>query len=58
MLCLWQLWKHRNDVVFNGLAPSIALLRKRCRDDVVLWRARLPLERRPDVDVWLSFLRN
>jgi hypothetical protein len=44
-----------NDVVFNELAPSIVLIRKLCRDDTVLWRARLPLERRPDVDVWLSF---
>ncbi|XP_071678659.1 uncharacterized protein [Lolium perenne] len=55
LLCLWQLWKHMNDVVFNELAPSIVLIRKLCRDDTVLWRARLPLERRPDVDVWLSF---
>jgi hypothetical protein len=51
LLCLWQLWKHQNYVVFNGLAPSIELIRKRCRDDVILWRARLPVGRHADVDV-------
>lgn len=55
LLCPWHLWKHRNDVVFNGLAPSIELVRKRCRDDAVLWRSRLPMSKRADVDVWLVF---
>jgi hypothetical protein len=44
LLCFWHLWKHRYGVVFNGIVPSLSLIRKSCRDDVVLWRARLPLE--------------
>ena len=56
LLCLWHLWKHRNGVVFNGLTPSLALARKNCRDDAVLWRARLPLDHRQDVDLWLTYL--
>nr|XP_051222255.1 uncharacterized protein LOC127340554 [Lolium perenne] len=56
MLCLWHLWKHRNGVVFNGLAPSLSLVRKNCRDDAVLWRAHLPMEQRADVDLWLTYL--
>lgn len=56
LLCFWHVWKHRNDVAFNGLIPSISLIRKNCRDDAVLWRARLPLEHRSDVDQWLSYL--
>jgi hypothetical protein len=56
LLCLWHLWKHRNGVVFNGLAPSLSLVRKNCREDAVLWRARLPMEQRADVDLWLTYL--
>jgi hypothetical protein len=32
------------------------LVRKRCRDDAILWRARLPLDHRADVDLWLTYL--
>ena len=56
LLCLWHIWKHRNGVVFNNLAPSLALAQKNCRDDAVLWRARLPMDRRSDVDLWLAYL--
>jgi hypothetical protein len=56
LLCLWHIWKHRNRVVFDKTAPSLALARKNCRDDAVLWRARLPLDRRSDVDLWMSYL--
>ncbi|CAM0947799.1 unnamed protein product [Alopecurus aequalis] len=58
VLCLWHLWKHRNGVVFNKLAPSIQLILKCCRDDAVLWRARLPVVQRSDVDSWLLFLHH
>ncbi|KAK1698224.1 hypothetical protein QYE76_014921 [Lolium multiflorum] len=51
-ICLWYLWKHRNGVVFKGLAPSLS---KSCRDDVILWRARLTLAHRQDVELWLTF---
>ncbi|CAM0874569.1 unnamed protein product [Alopecurus aequalis] len=56
LLCLWHLWKHRNGVVFNKLTPSITLARKNCQDDAIMWRARLPVERRADVNLWLTFL--
>ncbi|XP_051210752.1 uncharacterized protein [Lolium perenne] len=55
-LCLWHLWKHWNGVVFQNLAPSLALVRKCCRDDALLWRCRLPLDRRDDVLSWVSLL--
>jgi hypothetical protein len=55
-LCLWHLWKHRNGVVFQHLAPSLALVRKCCRDDALLWRCRLPLDRRDDVLSWALLL--
>ncbi|CAM0943845.1 unnamed protein product [Alopecurus aequalis] len=57
LLCLWHIWKHRNGVVFNGLALSLATARKNCRSDAALWRVRLPSEQRPDVDLWLAYLQ-
>jgi hypothetical protein len=42
--------------VFNGMALSLALVRKSCRDDVVRWCAHLPMELRPYVDLWLTYL--
>jgi hypothetical protein len=43
-----------NGVVFEKLPPSLSLLRKRCRDDANLWRARLALDLRADIDMWLT----
>ncbi|CAM0955186.1 unnamed protein product [Alopecurus aequalis] len=57
LLCYWHLWKHRNDVVFNGLAPSLPRARKSCSDDAVLWRSRLPTDAQADVDLWLTYLQ-
>jgi hypothetical protein len=38
--------------MFNELAPLLSLLRT---DDVVLWRARLPMDHL-DVNLWLTYL--
>jgi hypothetical protein len=53
LLCLWQLWKHRNGVVFRAQNPSLALLMRQCRETAHLWRVRLPEDRRADVDSWI-----
>jgi hypothetical protein len=45
-----------NGIVFEKLPPSLSLLRKRYKDDAALWHARLPLEHRVDVDLWLLFV--
>jgi hypothetical protein len=44
-------------VVFNGMSLSLALIPKSYRDDVVLWRAWLPLELRSEINLWLTYLR-
>jgi hypothetical protein len=32
ILCCWNIWKHRNAVVFQGDAPCLPLLLSRCRE--------------------------
>ncbi|XP_073355259.1 uncharacterized protein [Aegilops tauschii subsp. strangulata] len=56
MLCCWQLWKHRNVVVFQRLPSSLARLLCCCREDTVLWRDRLLKAHRSDVGAWLRAL--
>ncbi|KAK1685445.1 hypothetical protein QYE76_046293 [Lolium multiflorum] len=53
LLCCWQLWKHRNGVVFDSDTPSLHTLRRRCREDAALWLHRLPATRQADVEDWL-----
>jgi hypothetical protein len=40
-LC-WEVWKHRNDVVFRGLPPSIARLTSACKESIHAWSCRIP----------------
>jgi hypothetical protein len=47
---------HRNAVAFQALRPCLPLLIKNCRDDAVLWKARLPRARLADGDAWLALL--
>jgi hypothetical protein len=41
LLCCWQLWKHRNDVVFRGERSLLATTMLLCRSEAELWRLRL-----------------
>ncbi|XP_066358280.1 uncharacterized protein [Miscanthus floridulus] len=34
LLCCWEIWKHRNDVIFKGLPPSVDRLTTACRQSV------------------------
>lgn len=55
LLCCWHIWKHRNSMVFNDQAPSLARALACCREDVVLWRGRMKND--DDMGVWLAALR-
>ncbi|GJN29935.1 hypothetical protein PR202_gb18201 [Eleusine coracana subsp. coracana] len=44
LLCFWQVWKHRNGVVFREEAPSLQQLVQRCRDEARAWRCRFKRE--------------
>jgi hypothetical protein len=54
LLCLWNLWKHRNAAVFQGQRPCLPLLLKICRDETRLWRVRLPGDQELVMAAWLQ----
>jgi hypothetical protein len=56
-LCYWNLWKHRNGVVFNGDRPCLRRLAAACMSDAVLWKECVPNGLRVDATVWESRLR-
>lgn len=37
LLCLWELWKHRNVVVFDGAIPSIRSVLRRIASESKVW---------------------
>jgi hypothetical protein len=39
VLVCWSLWRHRNDVVFEGMAPSKDVVICNISEDAELWRA-------------------
>jgi hypothetical protein len=57
LLCLWNVWKHRNAVVFREQQPSLPLLLQRCREDARLWCTRLLGDHAAAMAAWLHCLR-
>ncbi|KAJ1278509.1 hypothetical protein BS78_04G085000 [Paspalum vaginatum] len=54
LMVSWFLWKHRNDVTFNGLTPCRGRLKAALLDAAPLWRHRLPVASAAVVDSWCS----
>ncbi|CAO2178466.1 unnamed protein product [Urochloa humidicola] len=54
LLCCWQLWKHRHEVVFRAMQPSLPRLLLACKQEAQLWRCRLPIHSRHVIDFWCS----
>jgi hypothetical protein len=42
LLCCWEIWRHRKDVVFKGLVPSVECLVGHCKEAMEAWSCRLP----------------
>jgi hypothetical protein len=42
LFCCWEIWQHRNDVVFRGLEPSVGRLIATCKETVEAWSCRIP----------------
>jgi hypothetical protein len=40
----WNIWKRRNNMVFNGINEDIASAARRCVEDVRLWAFRCTVE--------------
>lgn len=58
LLTMWLLWKHRNDVVFNGVIPSLSQVKQRIADEARLWAKAGLLKKgtkglEVDVDRWV-----
>jgi hypothetical protein len=58
LLCCWELWKRRNNVVFRGERATIQETLRACRADVELWKHRLRQEDRWVVAAWCARLHN
>lgn len=52
LLCCWQLWKRRNDVVFRGERSPLATTMSLCRAEAELWKCRLRQEDHHIVTAW------
>lgn len=35
---MWELWKHRNAVVFNGVSPSVTVVVQRIKIEGCAWK--------------------
>ncbi|TVU23527.1 hypothetical protein EJB05_25901, partial [Eragrostis curvula] len=55
-LCCWQIWKHRNDVVFQREQQSLTRLLQTCKEEALLWRCRLPRDDVSVSDAWCSYI--
>lgn len=53
-LCCWNLWKHRHDVVFRELHPSLQRLRQACKCDAMLWKYRRKPEDAHVAESWCN----
>ncbi|CAN6361234.1 unnamed protein product [Urochloa humidicola] len=58
LLCCWQLWKRRNDMVFRGVLTTRQQLLLLCREEARLWRCRLPRATASVSNAWCSLFSN
>ncbi|CAN6177571.1 unnamed protein product [Urochloa humidicola] len=56
LLICWQLWKHRNSVVFEAQEPSHRRFWQACRHGAALWKSRLPRADGPIAEIWCNVL--
>ena len=54
LLCAWQLWKNRHDVLFREQEPSLLWLLLNCKEEARLWSCRLPRQDKNVAEAWCS----
>ena len=54
LLCCWQIWNHRHDVVFRHQQPCLSRLLYSCRETCRLWSSRLRSQDRSIADHWCN----
>lgn len=52
LLCCWNIWNHRHDVVFRQQNPCLRRLLTSCKQAARLWSCRLRPHERQIADVW------
>jgi len=55
-LICWQLWKHRNGVIFQSLDPSLTRFWADCIEEAKLWPSRWPRADRCVAEAWCQSL--
>ena len=58
LLICWNLWKHRNDVIFRSLPPSHNRLWDACRNEAREWSWRWRREDYTVCDAWCAVFSN
>ncbi|CAO2153322.1 unnamed protein product [Urochloa humidicola] len=58
LLCYWQLWKRRNELVFRGELTTMQQLLQSCRNEARLWECRLPKPTRSVSNAWCTLFLN
>lgn len=54
LLCFWEIWKHRHEVVFRGQEPILTRLLLSCKSQSRLWSCRLVPGQAAVVDSWCA----
>jgi hypothetical protein len=56
ILCCWQLWKRRNEVVFRDVHQNLRTIIISCRSEAFQWKVRMPKKSKMVIQAWSSFL--
>ena len=58
LLCCWQLWKRRNNVIFRSQQDTLQTVLRSTREDSRLWGCRLPIDHRHISMSWCSLFES
>lgn len=56
LLAAWNIWKERNNLIFNGIQPEVLSWKRNLKLDLSLHLPRLKEIHRPLVQSWIDLL--